>query len=167
MSRNKDEIMGHAADNDGIEEYDNPLPDWWLGMFFFTILWGIGYSVEYHFITGRSQAAAFDAEVAAAAETWPQSDLPTEVGMDAASIAAGEEVYKTTCLACHGEQLEGKIGPSLVDAEWLYGDAPADVLATISDGVITKGMPAWGTVLGQEKVNDVTAYVISKHAAAN
>ena len=52
MSRERDQMMGHSADNDGIEEYDNPLPDWWIGMFIFTILFAIGYTLEYHFISG-------------------------------------------------------------------------------------------------------------------
>src|SRR5512134_1780916 len=43
MSKGKDVLLGHADEADGIDEYDNPLPDWWLGMFYLTIIWGIGY----------------------------------------------------------------------------------------------------------------------------
>ena len=62
MARDTNQIMGHGADNDGIEEYDNPLPDWWTGLFLVTIVGGIAYAVNYHFISHDSQAAYYDAE---------------------------------------------------------------------------------------------------------
>ena len=55
MAKETNQILGHGADADGIEEYDNPLPDWWVGMFIFTIIYGIGYAINYHFIADDSQ----------------------------------------------------------------------------------------------------------------
>jgi cytochrome c oxidase cbb3-type subunit 3 len=161
--KKQDTLLGHSEENDGIEEYDNPLPDWWLGMFFFTIIFAVGYTVEYHFMSGRSQEADYEVEMAAAAVRWPQSEAPSEVPMDAASIAAGKEVYTTTCVSCHGPALEGGIGPNLRDTQWIHGDQPAQIMAVITSGVSTKGMPAWGPILGPDKVAKVAAFVISSN----
>ena len=72
MSKETNRLMGHADEADGIEEYDNPLPDWWLGLFWITIIWAVGYTVHYHFIADRSQEAALAAEIAAADARWPE-----------------------------------------------------------------------------------------------
>ncbi len=67
----RDQVLGHADECDGIEEYDNRLPRWWLGLFYGSVVVGVGYGVNYHFIEGTSQAALYEAEVAAAEERWP------------------------------------------------------------------------------------------------
>ena len=56
------QVLGHADEADGIEEYDNPLPNWWLGLFYFTIVWAIVYGIHYHFVAHRSEVAALAAE---------------------------------------------------------------------------------------------------------
>ncbi len=167
MSKPTDRILGHADEADGIEEYDNPLPDWWLGLFWLTIIWAVGYTVHYHFIADRSQVAELQAEMAAAAERWPAEAAPAvEFAMTPEAIEAGEEIYETNCRMCHGEELEGGIGPRLTDDEWIYGGTPEDVVRTITEGVPEKGMLTWGPILGAEKINQVAAYVLAKNAEA-
>lgn len=161
MSRITDEIMGHADDNDGIEEYDNPLPDWWVGLFVVTVLWGIGYALNFHVVAQDSQLKRYDVQMAAAEQRWPESDVAVALAFDEATLAEGKEVFVQTCQACHMEEgVGGPIGPSLVDAEWLHGSDPEQIRATITDGVTEKGMPAWGQILGPEKVRKVAAYVV-------
>ena len=123
MSKETNELLGHSEDNDGIEEYDNPLPDWWLGLFLFTIVWGFGYFVDWNFISHKTQAGLYDAEIAAAAVQWPEQEAPAAGSIDesATAIAAGEAVYVQNCVACHAADLSGGIGPNLVDAEWIHG----------------------------------------------
>ncbi len=154
-------VLGHAEDNDGIEEYDNALPDWWLGLFLFTIVWGIGYAVEYHLISHRSQAGRYESEMLAAAERWPQNEAKA-LAFDEATVAAGQEVFTQTCASCHGAALTGGIGPSLVDATWIHGGEPEQIRATITNGVPAKGMPSWGPILGPDKVAKVAAFVVTK-----
>lgn len=161
MSKNENRLLGHAADNDGIDEYDNALPDWWLGLFLFTIVWGIGYAIEYHLVTGRSQAASYEAEMAAAKERWPQT-APKALAFDEASIEAGKKIFQEQCVACHGANLQGGIGPSLVDAVWIHGADPEQIRDTVTNGVPAKGMPTWGPILGPEKVSKVVAYVATE-----
>lgn len=153
-----DRLMGHGADNDGIEEYDNPLPDWWLGLFFFTVLWAVGYGVDYHLVSGRSQAASYVAEVEAADRQWP---AVTAVAAEATPevIQDGRAIFQQNCIACHGEHLEGGIGPNLIDETWIHGGTLAEIQTTIANGVPEKGMLNWGPILGPEKVSKVAAYV--------
>jgi len=153
-------LLGHADEADGIEEFDNPLPDWWLGLFWFTIIWAFAYFAHYHLIADRSQEKALAAEVAAAEARWPGAAATAEFVPTPELAAAGEAVYRTNCVACHGQNMEGGIGPNLLDEEWIHGNAPADILRTIQEGVAEKGMPTWGPILGPERVKQVAAYIL-------
>lgn len=167
MSKDTNRLLGHADEADGIDEYDNPLPDWWLGLFWICILWAIGYTVHYHFIANRSQEARYEAEVAAAAVRWPAEAQPTvEFALTPEAIEAGQAVFETNCYMCHGMGLEGGIGPSMLDDEWIHGNTPEDLINVITNGVVEKGMLAWGPIIGAEKVNQAAAYVLAKNAEA-
>ena len=162
---NRDRVMGHGGDNDGIEEYDNPLPDWWLGLLFFTIVWAVGYFVDYHFISHRSQAASYDGEIAAANERWPVRDTVAAIDRSPAAVEAGAKVYQQNCTGCHGVDLHGGIGPNLTDATWIHGGKPTEIQSTITKGVPAKGMLTWGPILGPSKIAQVTAFVLSRGPA--
>lgn len=164
MSQDKDTLLGHASDNDGIQEYDNALPDWWLGLFLFTIVWSVGYVADYHWFSARSQTASYDAEMAAATERWPQPEGAPLV-YDAAVLAEGAQIFAANCVGCHGADLNGAIGPSLVDATWIHGSDPEQIRATITAGVPAKGMITWGPILGPAKVAKVAAYVVTRAKA--
>lgn len=165
MSKVTDRLLGHADEADGIEEYDNPLPDWWLGLFWLCIIWAIGYTVHYHFIGDRSQEAALAAEIAAAEARWP-AEAAGEVAfaLTPDAITAGEGIFGTYCGACHGQNLEGFIGPSFLDEEWIHGNRPEDVIRTITEGVLDKGMTPWGGILTAEQINQAAAYVLARNA---
>jgi len=165
----RDRVLGHADESDGIEEYDNPLPNWWLGLLYFTIIWAVVYGIHYHFIAGRSQPKALAAELAAAETRWPKeaaAAAATTVEVTPETVAAGKEIYAANCVSCHGAEMQGGIGPNLVDTTWIHGGAPEQILATITNGVPEKGMLTWGPILGPEKVAQVAAYVVSENRAA-
>jgi cytochrome c oxidase cbb3-type subunit III len=155
------QVMGHADEADGIEEYDNPLPDWWLGLFWFTIIFAIGYTLHYHWLGDRSQVKELQAELAAAEVRWPQSEQAGTLVVTPELAREGKEIFEKNCVGCHGREAEGGIGPSLRDATWIHGGAPAEILATVANGVAAKGMPTWGPILGPEKTRQVAAYVAS------
>lgn len=162
MSKQNDRLLGHAADNDGIDEYDNPLPDWWLGLFGITIVWGVGYGIAFHFINHDSQAKRYEEEMAWAAEQWPQGELPSTLTYDEATLAAGQEIYTTRCAVCHELNAAGtRIGLNLEDAEWKYGNTEEAVLTTISGGR-PGGMPAWGTQIPATEIATVAAFVLHR-----
>ena len=158
----RDRILGHGAESDGIEEYDNPMPNWWVGLFYVTIVWAAGYAAYYHFIAKKSYVRDLAAQMAEAETRWPQSTTLATVEETPAAIAAGDSIYHANCVACHGASLQGGIGPNLVDSTWIHGDKPEEIVATITHGVPAKGMPTWGPILGNEKIGEVAAYIISK-----
>jgi cytochrome c oxidase cbb3-type subunit 3 len=149
---------------DGIREADNDLPNWWLGTFFATIVFAGAYWFVYetwHFApNGRELYAA---ELAAAAESGGavSDELLELVAEDPERIEAGRAIFQASCAACHGGRGEGLIGPNLTDGAWIHGGAAISIHATITDGVTSAGMPAWGPVLGPRAVQSVVAYVIS------
>ena len=158
MAAPKDVLLPHSAD--GIQEYDNPMPAWWLGIFYFTIAFTIVF-IPYLWGTGWTQEAQYEAEMAAAAETYRQPDKAVaaagaEISGDA---EAGKATFTSMCVACHGADAKGGIGPDLTDAEWIHGGQLAEIQETIDVGVPAKGMLAWGPVIGDQKVADVAAYV--------
>jgi len=162
MSPTRDQVLGHADEADGIEEYDNPLPDWWLGLFIGCCIWALGYTVYYHVVAEKSQPKTLAAEMAAAEARWPKLELnAAALDLSEATVEEGESLYKTNCAACHGAEMQGGIGPNLKDSVWIHGGTNAAILTTITEGVAAKGMPAWGPMIGPEKVAKVAAYVIT------
>ena len=165
MSKDTNRILGHADESDGIEEYDNPLPDWWLGLLWFTVIWAVAYAVHYHFIGNRSQEGRLAAEMQAAEVRWPAgAAAAVSFAITPEAVAAGEAVYSQNCAMCHGVELEGGIGTPLNDAEWIHGSDAETVIRIITEGVPEKGMLTWGPILGPEKINQVAAYVLEKNA---
>jgi cytochrome c oxidase cbb3-type subunit 3 len=166
--KERDVVLGHEDEADGIQEYDNPLPDWWLGLFWATIIIAIAYGVHYHFIADRSPQKALAREMADAQERWPEPDAGGEQGLvlTVEAAAAGQQVYQTNCVACHLADMTGSIGPNLLDDEWIHGSSAQDILNTVTNGVPAKGMLAWGPIIGAEQVNQVTAYLVKRNAEA-
>lgn len=165
---NDKEIQNHEYD--GIKEYDNPLPNWWLVTFFGTIIFAFIYFLHYEFSGGQTQeqelkAALAEIEKMKSAQpvlAASEADLETMV-KDPKVIESGAKIYTNNCAVCHGNELQGMIGPNLVDSYWIHGKgALNDVRVAIQKGVLDKGMPAWETVLSQQDVIAVTAFVISK-----
>ena len=162
----KDRILGHADEADGIDEYDNKLPAWWLGIFYVSIVGGVAYAIDYHFVSHHSEAGAYEREIAEANIRWPAPAVPTEVASTPDALAAGKEIYATTCVVCHGPELQGAIGPNLIDDLWIRGSGkPEEVLEIVTNGSPVKGMPTWGPILGQEKVSQVVAFVLSRRGS--
>lgn len=150
------ETTGHQWD--GIEELNNPLPRWWVWVFYATIVWGIGYSVAYPAwplikeatpgLLGASTRADVAAEIArvdAANADIKARLIATDldaIGSDPelANFAqnAGAAVFRTNCTTCHGSGangFEGKGYPSLIDNDWLWGGTMEDIYLTIAHGI--------------------------------
>ncbi len=163
------EIKNHEYD--GIKEYDNPLPNWWLVTFFGTIIFAFIYFLHYEFGEGQTQEQELSAALAQIDElkkAQPQvaataADLETLL-KDAKVIEAGSHVYTNNCAVCHGKELQGMIGPNLVDAYWIHGKGAtgAEIMEVVKNGVLDKGMPAWGPVLSPTDIIAVTAFVLTK-----
>lgn len=166
----EDKVRDHTFD--GIQEFDKSMPNWWLFTLYATIVFAIAYWVYYQKANmGMTQEEELEAAMARIDEVVARAKAEAGVldndtfgimAKDATIVAAGELIYTQNCSACHGQNREGGIGLALNDAEWKHGANPLDIKKVVEEGVATAGMPAWGPVLGDEKVNHVVAYLVSK-----
>lgn len=172
MSNETATLMPHNYD--GIQEFDNRLPNWWLITLFGAIVFGAGYWVYFQTTgTGVSAMEAFEQEQKAAkeaaairaAEEAKKNPMTNELlaGLlgDPSVMAEGKKVWDTNCVACHGPTGAGLVGPNLTDAFWINGHENVDIYKVIAEGVAAKGMPAWQPVLGLTKTKSVSAFVVS------
>jgi cytochrome c oxidase cbb3-type subunit 3 len=164
--RRTDEIQGKIIhEYDGIEEADNALPRWWLAIFYLSTAFAVAYWFYYHeFGIGLGSYDAYEAALQARAGGAPAAATPEELealSQDPEAVAQGQTTFQTSCVACHGTQGEGKIGPNLTDDFWIHKGGAGDIYKTIGEGVVAKGMPAWRLSLGADKVAKVTAFVLT------
>lgn len=159
----KDAIQGEIVhEYDGILEADNLLPRWWLITFYGTVVFSAGYWFYYDaYHIGSTVRESYAAQMEARAVGGEVTEeLLAGVAADPARVAAGEALFATNCAVCHGGQGEGTIGPNLTDAAWIHGGSSVDIHHTITEGVGTAGMPAWGQTLGPSGVLDVVSFVL-------
>lgn len=169
MSDHQDEkLTGHEYD--GIQELDNPLPNWWLITFLASIFFAFIYYVHYEFNFGPSLDKELEASMAkieslkASQKKAPidSKKLQALLG-DEAALAKGKEVFDGKCAVCHGNELQGLIGPNLTDKFWLHGKGKIkEVYKVVEVGVVEKGMPAWEGILDFNETASVSAYIVSK-----
>jgi cytochrome c oxidase cbb3-type subunit 3 len=164
----RDVDSGHEYD--GIREYDNPLPRWWLTTLYVTIVFGVGYWLFYQVFGGTSLATQLERDQAAvlaraAASAPVTDDLLAGLTKDAGTQEKAHALFVQQCAQCHNADGSGKIGPNLTDDYWIHGHQPAQIYDTISKGVLVKGMPAWGPLLGQEKIKWLASYVVGLKGA--
>jgi cytochrome c oxidase cbb3-type subunit III len=168
------QTTGHVWDGD-LQEFHNPMPRWWIWLFYLTIAFSVLYLVLYPGLGTQwrgtlnwTQTGQYEGEIKAAdAKFAPIFDafakLPLEqVAADAKARTIGERLFMNNCAQCHGTDARGSRGfPNLTDAEWMVGRTPDAIKATIRDGR-TGVMPPMGAALGgQEAVIDVAHYVLS------
>jgi cytochrome c oxidase cbb3-type subunit 3 len=162
----RDRRLGHDAD--GIEEYDNPLPGWWVWIFWATIVFSVGYWGWYELGPGPSVIALHEAEERAAAEQEARRAAAAgaatvaslrALAKDAAAMAAARQVFETRCAACHGPAGQGLIGPNLADEYWLHGGDLLEIRRVIENGVPDKGMVPWKGALSPREIDMAAAYV--------
>ena len=148
---------------DGIEEADNELPLWWLWTFYGAIVFAVFYWFAYHEFEAaplppQEYAIALQ-ERASGGEV--SEELLVALANDPEAVSAGQALFGEHCAVCHRERGEGNIGPNLTAPFWIHGGGPTDIHATIDEGQLQNGMPAWGPTLGGESVQQLTAFVLS------
>jgi cytochrome c oxidase cbb3-type subunit 3 len=162
----EDHLLDHSYD--GIQEYDNPLPRWWLAIFWLTIIATPLYILYFHFGGGMLAVERYDAAMIAfydkqAEELLKLGEINESMlaGLmgDASMMNSGERIFRGKCATCHGMFGEGGIGPNLTDDHWLHGGQLLDVYRTVRDGVPSKGMLAWERQLRPAELMAVSSYV--------
>jgi cytochrome c oxidase cbb3-type subunit 3 len=172
VSGSEVETTGHAWDED-LVEYNNPLPRWWIWMFYITIVFGLLYLFLYPGLGSYAGSYQWtskkqhDDEVAQANalsgpiyEKYAKTDLK-QLAADPAAMAIGQKLFLNNCSQCHSSDARGGKGyPNLTDIHWMWGGEPDMIRETIANG--RKGiMPPWGAVLGDDGVKDMAHYVMS------
>jgi cytochrome c oxidase cbb3-type subunit 3 len=161
---------GHTWDGD-LREYNNPLPKWWLWLFYITVVFGLLYFILYpglgtwKGIKGWTQAsqweqenAAAEAKVATYLAPFASMTVP-ELATNAQAMATANNLFQNNCAQCHGADGGGARGfPNLANSDWQWGGDPDSIVQSIANGR-TAAMTPWGEVLGAEGVDQVVAYV--------
>ncbi|GHC05378.1 cbb3-type cytochrome c oxidase N-terminal domain-containing protein [Cerasicoccus arenae] len=156
---------------DGIQEYDQQLPRWWLLTLYGAIVFSAAYwLVSHYYMSSLTNEQRVEKEMQAInairltnSIDVSNDELFWEMRHNPAFVLAGEKTFQSFCIPCHGANLEGGIGFNLVDSEWVHGAAPPAIYNTIFNGVPEKGMQAWGDMLGQKRITEVVAYILSKN----
>jgi cytochrome c oxidase cbb3-type subunit 3 len=162
----QDDLLDHSYD--GIQEYDNPLPQWWLAIFWATIVFAPLYVLYFHFGGGMLATERYDEAMIAFFDKQAEQLLAlgeisegtlVDLTADQSMMNGGRKVFQSKCATCHGMFGEGGIGPNLTDEYWLHGGQLMDVYKTVRVGVPSKGMLAWERQLRPAQLMAVSAYV--------
>ncbi len=182
------DTTGHEWD--GIEEYNNPLPRWWLWTFYATIVWGLWYVIAYpawplineatagykgwstraNVAEEIAEAEAANAEINARLASAELTAIADDAELQGYATSAGAAVYKTWCAQCHGSGAAGAKGyPNLQDDAWLWGGTIEDIHYTVAHGIRNEEdadaryseMPAFGDLLEPAQIEEVVNYVMS------
>lgn len=182
------ETTGHVWD--GIEEFNNPLPRWWLYTLYLCIIWAIGYTVVYPawpLLTGHTQGIIGSHErkdVADEIKRFADANAPVQAKLVAADLNAiaadpelanytknaGAAIFRNNCAQCHGAGAAGAKGyPNLLDNDWLWGGKIEDIHTTVTHGIRNttdpdarfSQMPAFGEILKPEEIGALVQHVLA------
>ncbi len=164
--------MGHVWDGT-LEEYNNPMPRWWVWLFSLTVAFAIVYLVLYPGFgnmqgqlgwtsAGQHQAEVdeMNARIKPTFDAYLKTDIKT-LATNREAMETGKRLFQTYCMQCHGANATGSKGfPNLTDADWLYGGEPDDIKETIANGRMGV-MTAMGEALSTQDIDDLANYVRS------
>ena len=166
------ESAEHVWDED-IRENNNPLPKWWLNLFYITVVFSFGYLILYpglgsfQGILGWSELGQYQAELDDADERYAPlyekygSQSLEELNQNHNAMGTAGRLFSTNCSICHGTDARGTAGfPNLRDDKWLYGGSGEAIKLSITNG--RNGiMPAWLPAVGEQGVAELTEYLLS------
>jgi len=167
---------GHTWDGD-LREYNNPLPKWWLWLFYITVVFGLIYLAmfpglgNFGGLKGWSQAqqyeqerAAVEARAAALLAPFASMTVP-ELATNAQAMATANNLFQNNCAQCHGSDGGGARGfPNLSDGDWQWGGDPDSIVQTIAGGRMA-AMTPWGEILGEQGVEGVFGVIYPPQVA--
>lgn len=170
MSDDQDpKLLDHNYD--GIQELDNPLPNWWLMTFYGAIVFGVAYFAYYQIFDAPSlrdqyaETMSHHREVIDAyLENLSEFDEQKyeSVMLQPEMLSYGRSLFDTNCVSCHAVGGAGDIGPNLTDQYWLFADGTAEsIFPFLITGSPAAGMPAWGEYLEEDQLYAVLGYISS------
>ena len=164
-----DQERSHAFD--GITEYDNSLPRWWVWMLYVSVVVAVSYMVYFHVLGGmlsKADTDIFEEErairIVAAKNHIKTEDELRALSKDPEMIAKGKEALKRSiCFTCHGAEYSGLIGPNLRDKYWLYGSTMTAMIETITNGRTVNGvvvMTPQNLTLKADAIEAIACYIV-------
>ncbi len=194
FAEKKGEVVLREHEYDGIREYDQKLPNWWLFIFVASFGFALVYWVVYYnfglmktdeHVIQASMSRVSEAKQKALEEMLAKLDdkaLINDWATDPTRVASGKALYLQNCTACHGQDLRaaidiggGKTAPlpglPLTDGQWKHGDTPMAIFKIINDGTPANSpghngarMEAWGLKIPPQGIAELTAYLISENS---
>ena len=176
------EIIDHTWDGD-LKEMNNPMPGWWLSLFYLMIAFAIAYLFLYPGVykgsKGWTQLTQYQQESrrvdARSAEYFRHyaGKSVEDLAKDPDALATGRRIFLQNCAVCHATDAGGTPGnyPNLTDKDWIWGGTPENIINTITNGH-TGAMPAGGALISvtpgqapsaedQQKLEDVSNYILA------
>ena len=172
------ETTGHSWDED-LGEYNNPLPRWWMWLFWITIVFALAYLALYPGLGSfagywkwtqvgqlEQETKQAEAQFGPIYEKFAGQEV-AQLAKNPEALAIGQKLFLNTCAQCHASDAAGSRGfPNLTDNDWLYGGDPATIKASITNG--RNGiMPPFAPALGEQGTKDVAHYVMSLSGMAH
>lgn len=166
----KDELTGDEIisghEYDGIKELNNPMPKWWLWLFYLSIVFAVIYFVRYHVMhTGALQIEEYENEMSKAAlnlkpaTTLELDETNVTLLTDETSLAEGQAIFEKDCAVCHLSKGEGLVGPNLTDEYWIHGGSIGDIFKIIKIGNPSMGMISWKDQLTPVQIQKVASFI--------
>jgi cytochrome c oxidase cbb3-type subunit III len=166
------ETTGHTWDED-LGEYNNPLPRWWMWLFWITIVFALVYLALYPGLGSyaglwkwtqvgqlREETALHEKQFGPLYERYAKMDVK-DLARDPGALAIGQKLFLNNCAQCHASDAAGSTGfPNLTDIDWLWGGTPEAIETSITEGRLGV-MPSWQAALGEQGVKDAAHYVMS------
>jgi cytochrome c oxidase cbb3-type subunit 3 len=155
-----------SHDYDGIREYDNPMPGWWVWIFWGTIVFSGFYFFLATVINGAfSPVAEYDKAVAMELKKGgvlkPDAETLVRLSHDEESVKSGAAIFQTNCVSCHGRDAAGLTAPNLTDDSYINIKNIADIASVVALGAKNGAMPSWKNRLSPNEVVLVASYVAS------
>ena len=166
VEQEADHLLDHNYD--GIQELDNALPPWWKYGFIITIGFAFVYLLNFHVLgNGKNPTEEYQAEMANAQIEKEAFDAKNKDRIDesnvpmanAAGVQNGKTNFLANCVACHGANGEGGVGPNLTDDYWLHKGSLNDIYNTIKKGYPDKGMQSWATKFNPKEMSELASFV--------
>lgn len=167
------QTTGHTWDED-LAEFDNPLPRWWMMLFYITVVFALVYLALFPGLgnvqgaLGWSSTGQYDREVAKAEQTYGPlykkfAALSVEdAAKDPAALAIGQRIFVNNCAQCHGTDARGAKGfPNLADKDWAWGGDGLAIKTSILQGRMGMMPPMAAAVGTESEVEAVANYVLS------
>jgi len=176
------EVIDHTWDGD-LKEMNNPMPGWWLSLFYLMIAFAIAYLFLYPGVykgsKGWTQLTQYQQESrrvdARSAEYFRHyaGKSVEDLAKDTDALAIGRRIFLQNCAVCHATDAGGTPGsyPNLTDKDWIWGGTPENIINTITNGH-TGAMPAGGALISvtpgqapsaedQQKLENVSNYILA------